>query len=106
MLVMYLLAVYFSVSHTHHDRSPHQDFSARYTTKLQLADDTAGHWTPDVHHAGCTLISQAPDSLLNYSSNCNLTAVLYSFGLYQSLDTPTPTKRLTRAPPEAVFYLS
>ncbi|WP_422411368.1 MULTISPECIES: hypothetical protein [unclassified Endozoicomonas] len=99
ILVVYLLVIHYSVSHTH---NPPKDFSSSYHNLLQQLslNDHADHWHGDQHHsAGCQLTSQAPPSPALFTAERSFFAPFNSAEKTRSFSLETPTKKLTRAPP-------
>ncbi len=113
MIALYILVVFYSVSHSH--PQPDEHTSANHITQLHPQDFSPGvlalsqqsaidgqseHWHADQHHsASCQLTAQAPpdSSIPGLSQQVH---TLTRAALTESATpTPTPTSQRTRAPP-------
>lgn len=103
LMVSYLLVSLFSVSHTHEEHGTEEiNFSSKILSFYQelSLENHADHWHSDQHHsAGCKLLSQTPAESVELITASSFTPVQLSQTLTNPTEFPTPTKKLTRAPP-------
>ncbi|MRI32241.1 hypothetical protein EOPP23_04440 [Endozoicomonas sp. OPT23] len=99
LIVAYLLALTFTVSHNHQSLT---DFRAELGLSFKGLNhkEHVGHWHSDQHHsASCQLIAQTPASLITWSLPAVTDTEIVTEPVISLPKSFPVTKRLTRAPP-------
>ena len=110
LTIVYLLAVFYSLSHVHRApehsaHSPAVHFPAAQllisTMKLtQGSDDLSGNWQSDHQHThGCSLMAQVAASLPGQLQSCQSPVVYRASQSLVSPSLPVPFRKKIRAPP-------
>lgn len=97
LMLVYLLAVNYSISHVHAPEEGNPHLAQAWS---ELHHDVADHWYSDQQHShACTLIAQTAASPVGIQSTTVFVNIFNPAPRYLSLNLATPTKKHTRAPP-------
>ncbi len=100
MVAVYLLVVNYTLSHVHAASDNNQPEISWQKQVVPDADDYSDNRNTGNHHtSGCMLVSQASSPIHFFKIKVPFGAIHNDSPYLLSFDSPTPTKRRTRAPP-------